>query len=358
MKRDKALAVCGISKNEYYYKAKGGKAGRKKSKTTLQLVEGHKEERPNSFVKEHIRLIFEDPKVDYGYRKMTGELQLAGFYINHKKVYRLMKEERLLQRPKEKAAKKYVKYRILAPEGPLRLIEMDIKQVWVSGSRKYAYILTILDVFSRVALYWRVGHQMRQQEIISSWKTVIEWYFQPLNQLAWELDIEIRSDNGPQFSAVKLQEFLRENYFIQTFTHPYTPEENGHIESFHAILSQNLKGKTFENLINLEKELEDFYKFYNFQRIHGSTLNLPPASFWQQWVAGKITREVLKGKERKVKFHLLIARQEIKKIIPAGNDNRREVLSLHFLRVDPSKNQKEKEESQTDGAVLNARPAV
>ena len=173
LKRDKALAVCGLTKNEFYYKAKGGKVGRRKSKTTLQLIEEQKVERTNSFVKEHIRLIFEDPKLDYGYRKMTGELQLAGFYINHKKVYRLMKEDQLLQRPKEKAAKEYVKYRVLAPQGPLRLIEMDIKQVWVSGSRKYAYILTILDVFNRVALYWRVGHQMRQQEITSTCKTVI-----------------------------------------------------------------------------------------------------------------------------------------------------------------------------------------
>lgn len=53
--------------------------------------------------------------------------------------------------------------------------------------------------------------------------------------MAWEIDIEIRSDNDPQFCAKKLQDFLKENHFLQTFTHPYTPQENGHIESFHAI---------------------------------------------------------------------------------------------------------------------------
>lgn len=344
LKRDKALRICGLSKNQYYHSPKGGKAGRKKSKETLQLIDGQKVVRKNSFVKKHIRSVFEDPKVDYGYRKMTGELQLAGFYINHKKVYRLMKEERLLQKPKPQAPKKYVKYRILAPEGPLRLLEMDIKQVWVGGARRHAYILTILDVFSRVALYWAVGHQMRRQEVIKAWQIVIETYFQSLNQFAWKLDIEIRSDNGPQFSAFKLQEFLRENYFTQTFTHPYTPQENGHIESFHSILSKGLRGKAFENLINLEKELEEFYKFYNFKRIHGSTLNIPPLSFWQHWEKGNIAREVLSEQERKVKFRLLLARQEIKKIIPVGNDNRREVLSLHFLRVDPSKNQKKEKD--------------
>jgi transposase InsO family protein len=39
-------------------------------------------------------------------------------------------------------------------------------------------------------------------------------------------------------SAKLIQEFFKENYLNQVFTHPYTPQENGHIESFHAILAK------------------------------------------------------------------------------------------------------------------------
>ena len=133
-----------------------------------------------------------------------------------------MKAAKLLQVKSDKSSKKYVKYRIVCPDGPLRLMEMDIKQVWLEGERRYAYILTILDVFTRVVLYWTVGYQMRQKQVQHAWEQVIDHYLQPLGLLAWELNIEIRSDNGPQFCAKKLRAFFKENYLMQTFTHPYT----------------------------------------------------------------------------------------------------------------------------------------
>jgi transposase InsO family protein len=52
------------------------------------------------------------------------------------------------------------------------------------------------------------------------------------------INIEVRNDNDSRFSAKLIQEFFKENYLNQVFTHPYT-QENGHIESFHAILAKN-----------------------------------------------------------------------------------------------------------------------
>ena len=107
-----------------------------------------------------------------------------------------------------------------------------------------------------------------------------------------------------------------ENYLVQTFTHPYTPQENGHIESFHAILSRTLEGQYFEDLLTLRTWLENFYDFYNYERIHGSTVKLPPMTFYQQWNLGRIERKVLDEKGRKVRFALKVQRQEISKIEP------------------------------------------
>ncbi len=337
LNRDKCLEICEMSKNQFYYQSKGGKRGRKKSKFTLQLTDGQTVGRTNTYVKEQIRLAFENPKVDYGYHRMTGYLQLSGFFINHKKVYRLMKEARLLQPKAERETRNYVKYRVLCPESALRLMEMDIKQIWIEGERRYAYILTIIDVFTRVVLYWTVGYQMRQQQVQNAWGKIIEGYFEPLDIRAWEVDIEVRSDNGPQFCAKKLQDFLKENYLLQTFTHPYTPQENGHVESFHAILNRDMKGLYFENLFALETELEEFYPFYNFERIHGSTLKLPPVTFWNQWNLGKVERSILDEKSRKVKFTLNGPRQHIVRVKPVGNGSPREVLLLIFEGRSPKK---------------------
>lgn len=349
MKRDEALRICGLSKHQYYHRGKGGKRGRRASRSTLQQVQDEVVSCSNQEVVAHIRTILSNPLADYGYRRMSAELALLGFYINHKKVYRLMKQAGLLQPKQERLSKQYVKYRIVLPEGPLRLLEMDIKMVWLEGQRRYAYVLTILDVFTRVVLDWQVGLQMRQGEVQQAWQRVIARYLQPYGALAWETHIEIRSDNGPQFCAKALCEFLRQNYFEQVFTHPYTPQENGHIESFHAILSRALEGQYFAAVLNLNHSLEIFYDFYNYDRIHGSTARLPPYTFWQQWLNGNIERQVIDLKARKVRFQLKIPRQQIQKCRPAGNGSHREVWSLHLMGLDAPENA---QQTPSDGPVL------
>lgn len=316
----------------------------------MQQVGETKVSQLNCEVIEDIKVILKDPKADYGYRKMTSDLQLLGWFINHKKVYRLMKSKKLLRPKPEREAKNYVKYRILIPPAPLRLLEQDIKQVWMEGDGRYAYILTIIDVFTRFVLHYSVGFQMKQEDVKKAWLTVIENWLQPLSVLAWQVDIEVRNDNGPQFRAIKLQAFLRENSFVQTFTHPYTPQENGHVESFHAILGRNLQGKVFENLTDLTNDLKEFYLFYNYRRIHSSVCKLPPALFWQQWNQGNVDRIVVDEKKRKVKFKLKVARQILSKFEPTGKENQKEILWVIFEESTPDKT---KFKEHSDGTMRN-----
>ena len=194
-------------------------------------------------------------------------------------------------------------------------------------------------------LHRAVGLQMKQADVKAAWLSVIENWLEPLNVLAWEVDIEVRNDNGPQFRAIKLQDFMRKNSFSQTFTHPYTPQENGHVESFHAILGRSLEGKVFENLHELIKDLNTFYLFYNYRRIHGSICKLPPALFWQQWNKKNVERLVVDEKKRKVRFKLNIGRQYLCKFEPAGNENQKGVLSVIFEGSTPEKIKSKLEES-------------
>lgn len=363
LRRDRALAICGISKNQFYHQPKTGKRGRKPSTTTTQLIDNELVVKDNAVVQSEIKAVYEDPKIDYGYHKMTGLLQLRGYYINHKKVYRLMKAARLLRVQPAKTTKNYVQYRILCPEAPLRLMEMDIKQVWVNGASRQAYIFTIIDVLTRVVLYWEVDFKMKQGQIQAAWEQVIENHLQPAQTLGWEVHIEVRSDNGPQFCAKKLSAFLKKNQLVQTFTHPYTPQENGHVESFHAILGRDLSRKYFENLADLRENLEEFYYFYNYERIHNSTLKLPPILFWEQWNKGNIERIVLDEQKRRVKFKLKVPRQNLL-AEPAGIRHSEVglLLDLEGSIPDQSKSSKKmnsiSEITQKDGAVLIAQPAV
>jgi len=146
----KAFEITGISKHQYYYKSKKGKRGIKASEYT-HTVTGNRVK--NEFIVELIKQMHQNPDTDYGYIKVTYKLKTMGYIINKKKVYRLMKENNLLGKRYSFKEKTYAKYRKVLPKEPLHILEMDIKFVWIEQARKHAYILTIIDTFTRVVYY-------------------------------------------------------------------------------------------------------------------------------------------------------------------------------------------------------------
>jgi transposase InsO family protein len=321
------LPIVGITKHQYYYQPKGKRPGRKPSEATLRKHGQTITEESNQQVVERIVDIKSDPETDYGYRKMYFALMLLGYYINHKKVYRLMKENNLLKERYKRSGKTYAKYRIVTPEGPLEVFEMDIKYVWVTQARRHAFILSIIDTFTRAVLHWQLGFTMKSAQVKQAWEYIIVNYLQPADLLSKGVHIEIRNDNGPQFASKLIREFFTQNYLTQVFTHPYTPQENGHIESFHSILSSTLGNQPFWDIDELENRLKVFYPKYNNVRLHGSIANLAPAMFWKLWDEKKITRKVLDNK--KVKFTLNIPYQQL-----SGNGSLREVPCLNNHPLD------------------------
>lgn len=304
LRRRQALELAQISKDQFYYQPQKRKSGKQASKQTKCRLNGSWTIVDNQKVIEKIRTQHQKPDLNYGYRKMSCFLQQLGYLINHKKVYRLMKKDGLLQAKKIRGNKNYVKYRIVVPNGPLEVLEMDIKLIWVEEYRRYAYNLTILDTFTRAALYFTVGYNMRQVQVKKAWEYVIEHHLQPADALNRQLHIEVRNDNGPQFSAKMIQKFFEDNGLHQVFTHPYTPQENGHVESFHGILAQHLNRQTFWSLEHLQQDLTLFYERYNHIRIHASTAYLSPHDFWRLWEMEQIER--IEKARNKVQFKLKI----------------------------------------------------
>lgn len=312
LKRDNALQIAAMTKHQYYYKGQSGQRGRKKSQSCKQVVSPQCTiEVNNKKVVEKMQDINSDPNIDYGYHKMTYALMALGFIINHKKVYRLMSEHQMLHSRSPRKSKVYAKYRVVMPGRPLEVLEMDIKMVWVGQYRQHAYILTILDTFTRAVLHWQVGYSMKQEAVQRAWEKVIENHLQPADMLKNDLHIEIRNDNGPQFSAKKLRGFLKENHLNQVFTHPYTPQENGHIESFHRLLDQSLSKKLYWFLGDLERDLVLFYETYNNRRIHSSIAYLAPLKFWELWNKGLIECKKISKLKRRFKLKNCILRNII-----------------------------------------------
>ena len=327
LKRDKVLSIVGISRHQYYHKPTGKRPGRKPTETVVKQNENQKIEVVNQVVVDEIKNIQADPDTNYGYKKMYFALMMLGYFINHKKVYRLMKENGLLKERYKRKEKKYAKYRIVTPEGPLEVLEMDIKLVWVVKDRRHAYILTVIDTFTRALLYRGLGYTMKSAQVKRAWEYIITNHLQPADLLRKKIHIEIRNDNGPQFSSKMIRDFFEQNYLNQVFTHPYTPQENGHIESFHSILSKAIGTQVFWDLPELETFLILFYDKYNNHRIHASIANLSPRLFWYLWDEKKISRTVLKNK--KVRFNLTVPYQQL-----SGKMNLKEVPCLASSEFD------------------------
>jgi len=311
LKRDKCLEIVGMTKNQFYYEGTGTKPGRAASTTTTwrdseTLI---KYEVDNENVVNKIVDMKLNPDQTNWYRMITIALQIRGYYINHKKVYRLMKEYVLLGKARKKTGRDFVKFRRVTPAGPLRVLEMDIKYVWIHETRKYAYILTVIDTFTRYVLHWAVGYTMKSEQVKDVWEYVIANYFQPVGLLSEGVEVEVRNDNGKQFCSNVIIDFFKENKLHQVFTHPYTPEENGHVESFHDTLGKALKSDFFTSLAMLERRLQIFYTSYNNDRSHSGTIGIPPAKFWALYEKSQI--EVIPLKKRKVKFKLKVAYQDI-----------------------------------------------
>ena len=257
-----------------------------------------------------MRLIHQDSDTDYGHRKMTVALKLIGYQINHKKVYRLMNEAQLLKEKHEKPSKTYVKYRKVFPKQPFEVLEMDIKFVWIEEFKMFSYILTTIDTFTRVVLDRFTDYSIKKQDVKRAWERIIANHLQPNNCLEKKIHIEVRNDNDSRFSAKMIKEFFAENHLNQVFTHPYTPQENGHIESFHAILAKKLRPYHFWTLQELEQVLVLFYEKYNNERLHSSVCNLPPNIFLECWNKGFI-EQFEDEKKRKITFKLNIPYNQI-----------------------------------------------
>ncbi len=332
MRRDRVLSILKISKHQYYYNQTSNRSGRRASQTTFKKTDSVSLEVNNQQVIEDIIMIQSDRDTNYGYRKMCIALMLMGYFINHKKVYRLMKTGLLLKEKYKKQDKVYAKYRIVTPKNPLELIEMDIKYVWIESDKRYSFVLNIIDTFTRHILYWGVGFQMKAKDVKIAFERVIEIYLQPADMLNKKIDIEIRNDNGPQFGAKIIRDFFKENYLNQVFTHPYTPQENGHVESFHQILSKGISDQVFWTIEELNVRLTVFYEKYNNTRLHSSIANLPPRIFWDLWNANYIDRIELPKK--RVKFKLKIPYQDLL----SGNRNLKEASCLDFERLEADQN--------------------
>lgn len=274
-----------LASSSYYYRSKVGKRGRKASTHTL-LQDGSIIS--NNSVILAIRFILAEEFVCFGYDKVTADLRSNGCIINAKKTYRLMKEQKLLCGTIIKTnmgKRQFVKWRVQQANQPMQQLCMDIKYIHIHGERKNALLLTVLDVYTRSivgqVLWWRI----RKENVIWLLHQILQEH--PVN------GITLRNDNGSQFIAHALREFLQEKQITQEFIHVATPQENSFIEAYHSIVEREvLEPRQFEDIQTAIDTFNRWKIFYNNRRLHGKLGQITPKQQWNKWLL-KMNREPL-----------------------------------------------------------------
>lgn len=296
MSTSKALSIAGICKSTFYYKSNGRKKGKRPSGWTLYQNQAV----PDEMVVQKIEDTLAQDFIDYGYIRTSKELKNLGYYINKKKVYRIMKEHKFLypkRRSLKSASKKYVEFSSPLCFRPFETIEVDIKYIYIYGEKRNAYLITMLDVFTRTALGWTLNFDMKTHRVIDLLNQLYVQWLMPQNIDPLKLMVKIRTDNGSQFIAKLFKEHLNQARIQNEYIHPATPQQNGHIESFHKTLTELVCNKyIFEDFEHAHSVLEKFYDVYNNKRIMRSILYKSPIQFFKLWQENLVETKVVNKK--------------------------------------------------------------
>ena len=209
----------------------------------------------------------------YGYRKIAELLRsTAGWVVNDKRVERIWRREGL-----KVPAKQPKKGRLWLADGScVRLRAERPNHVWsydfvedrTHDGRKYR-MLNVLDEFTHESLAIRVSRRLNSTDVID----VLSDLF--ILRGAPEY---VRSDNGPEFVAKAVQDWIAAVGAKTAYIAPGSPWENGFIESFNARLRDELlDGEIFYTLHEAKVVIESWRRHYNAVRPHGSLGYRPPA---------------------------------------------------------------------------------
>lgn len=199
-------------------------------------------------------------------------LKEEGWKVNHKRVERIWREEGL-KVPKRQPKRR----RLWFNDGScVRLRPEYRNHVWSydflaerTSDGKAIRMLNIIDEHTKECLAIKVGRKMTASDVID---TLADLFIQRGSPKF------IRSDNGPEFVAELLRQWLKDLGVQTAYIEPGSPWENGYIESFNGkFRDELLNGEIFDTITEAQVITEQWRMYYNTIRPHSSLKYRPPA---------------------------------------------------------------------------------
>ena len=199
-------------------------------------------------------------------------LRYAGWQLNDKRVERLWCREGLkvpMKQPKRS--------RLWLDDGScIRLRPQHVDHVWSydfvhhrTEDGRACRTLNIIDEFSRACLAIRVKRKLNSTDVIDALTDLF---------IVRGIPGYIRSDNGLEFIAEAVRQWIKAVGSETAYIEPGSPWENGYCESFNARLRDELlNGEIFFTLREAKIVIEQWWRHYNTKWPHSVLGYRPPA---------------------------------------------------------------------------------
>ena len=208
----------------------------------------------------------------YGYRRVTALLNRQGWQVNHKRVERIWQREGLKVPPRQPK-----RARLWLNDGScIRLRATHPNHAWShdfvmdrTHNGKAFRMLTVIDEYTHESFAIKTKRRLNSTDVLDC-----------LNDLFLSRGVpeHIRSDNGAEFTAIAVREWLAAVRVRTLFIEPGSPWENGYNESFNGKLRDELlNGEIFYTLKEAQILIEQWRIHYNTVRPHSSLGYRSPA---------------------------------------------------------------------------------
>jgi transposase InsO family protein len=238
----------------------------------------------------------------YGYRMITELLRNEGWKVNHKRIERLWRREGM-KVPEKQPKRRRLWFNDgscvrLRPAYRDHVWSYDFVQDRTSDGRSFR-MLTLIDEYSRECLAIDVSRRLTSEDVLER-----------LSDLFVRRGVPdyIRSDNGSEFTAKQVTEWLDRVDVKTLFIEPGSPWENGYNESFNGTLRYELLDvELFDTLLEAKGLIERWRIEYNTIRPHSSLGYRPPApeaiKRWSESARRSLPTEILLKEDGRLTLH-------------------------------------------------------
>jgi putative transposase len=207
----------------------------------------------------------------FGYRRIHDLLRVEGHKVNHKRVWRLYRQNDLSVRKRRKV-KRVSSDRIprLQPSAVNQVWSLDFVMDALANGRRIK-CLTIVDDFSRECVDIAVDHGIGGEYVTRLLDQAGQFRGCPL---------AIRTDQGPEFTSRAMLAWAHGRGVRHLLNDAGKPTQNAYVESFNGkFRDECLNEQWFETLAQARQEIARWRRDYNEVRPHSSIGRIPPAQF-------------------------------------------------------------------------------